>query len=174
MKVSDIGELPPFFEIYINKINPELDLIDSLVLHAPKKLILDLLPNLKLIGSKVYADNKWTVSQILQHCIDTERIMAYRALCFARGEQAALPGFDENNYAAATLNNSEDLNELLLEFDLQRQANIMMFKNLSKLDLLKKGTASNIKLSALSLGFVITGHLIHHLEVIKERYVPLI
>jgi DinB superfamily len=173
MFVKDIGELPQFFDKYILKVDSELILEDALIKHNPEALFLSEMADFERIGDLVYAPGKWTIKQIVQHCIDTERIMSYRALAFARGDKTELPGFDENVYAATAKVNHISKEELISEYKLVRMATICLFKNLQKEDFLRKGKAFVSYISPLSLGFVIVGHPMHHLEVIKERYYSL-
>jgi DinB superfamily len=174
MYVSDIGELPTFFDKYILLNSSTATLEESLIKHSSEKIFKPFLKDLEKIGDKVYAPNKWTVKQIVQHCIDTERIMAYRALAFARGESNHLPGFDENLYAQNADVEHLTLEDLVGEFAVLRMSTLVLFENIKKENLLRKGTASKVEISPLALGFVITGHPLHHLEVIKERYLPLL
>jgi len=117
-----------------------------------------------------YAEGKWTVKQLFQHVIDTERIFAYRALCIARGEQGNLPGFDENEYAKNVTGENRSLPELIAEFKAVRETTKMLFQSFTDEDLQRIGTANNVKIKVLALGYIILGHAIHHLNVLKERY----
>lgn len=128
---------------------------------------------LTAIGNEVYAPGKWTIPVMLQHIIDTERIMAYRALCFARKDQTGLPGFDENGYAAETLQANRSVNILIEELKLVRISNIYMFDSFSDEQLLQEGKANNVSLSVAALGYIIAGHQAHHLHIIAARYLPL-
>jgi DinB superfamily len=174
MYISDIGALPPFFDKYILRNNPEMSLAEGLELNSPEKIINLQLEKLLKIGDKVYAPDKWTIKQIVQHCIDTERIMSFRALSFARGEKNEIFGFDENAYADNADVSLTTLEDLISEYSLLRKSTVDLFKNLKEKDLQKKGTASKIDISPLALGFVIVGHPMHHFNVIEERYFPLV
>lgn len=122
-------------------------------------------------GNFAYAAGKWTVKQVLQHITDTERIMSYRALRFARKDQSVLPGFDENAYAdndyAATLS----LNDLKTEFLAVRKATELLFANMNAEVLDFQGVASQVSISPRALGWMLSGHSMHHLNVLNERYV---
>jgi hypothetical protein len=171
IKKSEIGELPKFFDRYIS-ITDDLDLIEGLHHYAPHN-VFPSIEALAAIKDKIYAPGKWTIKDILQHCIDTERIMAYRALCFARFDENMMPGFDEGDYAKNTNLENRTVADLIEEFGIVRKSNIMMFEGFNKKMLLRKGTANHIRLSPLSLCFVIMGHGLHHANVIKERYLNL-
>ncbi len=117
-----------------------------------------------------YAEGKWTVKEVLGHICDTERILGYRALCIARGEQKELPGFDENHYVSNGYFNKRSLYDLAHEFSIVRESNIALFKSFDENILDKKGTANKNIMSVRSILFMIAGHEKHHINVIKERY----
>lgn len=117
-----------------------------------------------------YAPDKWTIKQMLQHVIDTERIFAYRALAIARREPAALLGFDENEYAKNATASQRNWKEMIAEWKIVRQSTNILFASFTEEDLKQKGTASNLPISVNALGFIIFGHALHHLHVLKERY----
>ncbi|AYN03678.1 DinB family protein [Flavobacterium sp. 140616W15] len=117
-----------------------------------------------------YAEGKWTIKEIIQHIIDTERIFAYRALRFSRNDKTALPSFDENDYVGNTNANSRGLQDLLTELSAVRHSNLLFYKSLSEEQLKRIGTASNNQMSVRALGFVIIGHQKHHQKVFQERY----
>jgi hypothetical protein len=118
-----------------------------------------------------YADDKWTIKEIIQHIIDAERIFAYRALRISRNDQTPLPGFDENEYIDNTNGNSRSIQELLTEFSAVRHSNLLLFKSFSSTQLTRMGIASNHSVSVRALGFLIIGHQKHHQRVFQERYI---
>lgn len=117
-----------------------------------------------------YAPDKWTIKQMLQHVIDTERIFAYRALAIARKEPASLMGFDENEYAKNATAAHRNWKEMIAEWKTVRQSTNMLFASFTEEDLKQKGTASDSPISVNAIGFIIFGHALHHLHVLKERY----
>ncbi len=117
-----------------------------------------------------YAEGKWTIKEIIQHVIDTERIFAYRALRFSRNDKTPLPSFEEQDYADNTDANSRSIQDLLTEFSAVRHSNLLLYKSLSEEQLKRIGTASNNPISVRALGFVIIGHQKHHQKVFEERY----
>jgi len=117
-----------------------------------------------------YAEGKWTIKDIIQHMIDTERIFAYRALRFSRNDKTPLPGFEENDYAVNTDAGKRSIQDLLTEFSAVRHSTLLFYKSLSDEQLKRIGTASNIQISTRALGFVIIGHAKHHQNVFQERY----
>ena len=117
-----------------------------------------------------YAPGKWTVKEVLGHIIDTERIMAYRALRFARNDEQDLPGFDENDYVKYSRYAERSLESLAEEFAMLRKANLFLFESLNEEESLRRGTANQNGISVRALVFIIAGHLNHHKKVLKERY----
>ena len=117
-----------------------------------------------------YAEGKWTIKEIIQHVIDTERIFAYRALRISRNDQTPLPGFDENNYINNTEANNRGLQDLLTELSAVRHSNIFLFKSFSEQQLQRTGIASNAGISVRAIGFIMIGHQKHHQKVFQERY----
>ncbi|WP_289659853.1 DinB family protein [Flavobacterium panacagri] len=117
-----------------------------------------------------YAEGKWTIKEIIQHVIDTERIFAYRALRFSRNDKTPLPSFEEQDYADNTDANSRHLQDLLTELSAVRHSNMLFYKSLSDDQLKRIGTASGNQISVRALGFIIIGHQKHHQKVFEERY----
>ena len=117
-----------------------------------------------------YAEGKWTIKEIIQHVIDTERIFAYRALRISRNDKTPLPGFDENDYIDNTEANSRSIQALLTEFSAVRHATIYLFKSFSSNQLERMGIASNAGVSVRAIGFIMIGHQKHHQKVFEERY----
>jgi len=124
----------------------------------------------KAIAALRYAPGKWTLKEILGHLIDDERIFAYRALCIARGDARPLASFDENDYVAAANFEQRPLRDLLDEYCLTRCASIAFFHSLTSEAWLRRGTVTDYTASVRGLAFHIAGHELHHLGVIRERY----
>ena len=117
-----------------------------------------------------YAEGKWTIKDIIQHIIDTERIFAYRALRISRNDKTPLPGFEENDYVDNTNANDRNLQGLLTEMAVVRQATLSLFKSFSEEQLKRTGTASNTSISVRAIAFIVIGHQKHHQRVFQERY----
>lgn len=117
-----------------------------------------------------YAPGKWTIKEIIQHLIDTERIFAYRALRFSRKDATPLPSYEENHYAPNSNCNPRALADLANEYTLVRESSIVLYTYMTDEMLDFKGSASNIQYSARILGWVIAGHNLHHNRVLQERY----
>lgn len=172
MKRSDIQNMPQFFDRYINKVE-DIDLIEALEKYGTIEDTIEV-EKLEALGDKVYEPGKWTVKDIIQHVIDNERIQAYRAMRIARNDKTVLPGYEENLLADNAEANNRLLSDLLAEFSVVRRSNIFLFKNLSEQAFQREGTCYQVLISPLALGFVLVGHQIHHINIIKERYLPLI
>ncbi len=164
--------MPPFFDRYINLVD-DIDIMEGFEKYTPAAIYHDL-AKLKALGSRVYAPGKWTVHDTLQHVIDNERIMAYRALRFSRGDDTPLAGYDENILAPNTTANKRTLEDLLAEFDLVRAASIALFSNMNDVMLQRAGSADGKQITPLALAFVILGHPVHHMNILSERYFPLL
>jgi uncharacterized damage-inducible protein DinB len=168
MKNLTETEFIPYFKYYID-LNPENDLISGLKnSHLKTVQFFESLPLDKL--NYQYEVGKWTPKDILQHIIDTERIFAFRALTFARFDKVQLPGFEENDYAANVNTETKELSSLLQEYKNQRVATISMFESFNDEMLKSIGNSNGNYNSVRAIGFLIPGHEIHHINIIKERY----
>lgn len=170
MKTTDLNpsEFAPFYKNYIIELG-DVNLFK--ILDTSHQNLLKTITNLsedKLNYS--YAKGKWTIKEVLQHLIDTERIMSYRALRFSRNDKTEIPGFNENFYVENSNGKNRTKESLLNEFSLIRNSTIALFKSFSDKMLTKIGNANDNKMSVRALGFVIAGHQIHHLKVIQEKY----
>ncbi|WP_316819569.1 DinB family protein [Pedobacter gandavensis] len=160
-------EYPAWAETYISKISGDdiLGILEKQATDFP-----DYLNNLIEKADFAYAAGKWTIKEMAGHIIDTERILVYRLTCFARAEQHALPGFDEDDYVANAHFQDRSLLSLSEEFTLLRKANLHLFRSLNEHELDRSGTASERQISVRALLFVIAGHIAHHISIIEERY----
>jgi uncharacterized damage-inducible protein DinB len=164
----DENEYNPHYKHYILELG-DVDLFKILTTSFEELLetVKDL-PEEKLVFR--YDEGKWTIKELLQHLIDTERIMSYRALRFSRNDATELQGFDENWYVDNSNGNDRNFNDLLDEFTCTRRASISLFKSFTNEMLQLSGTANGSDMTVRALGFIIAGHQMHHLKVIKERY----
>lgn len=161
-------EYNPYYQTYISKTK-HFNLKDGLQTNFVKvQLFLNSIPQDKL--EYRYADGKWTIKEVIQHIIDTERIFAYRALRIARNDKTPLPGFDQDEYVVPSKANMRTFESLMREFASARSATKALFDNFDDEMLMAIGTASNSSLSARAAGFIIIGHENHHCDVIRERY----
>ena len=164
----DKTEYDEFFNNYISQARTE-DLLEALT--ASYVYITGLMQELteeQLLHR--YAPGKWSIKELMVHMMDAERIFAYRALRFARQDKTDLPGFDENAYVAPSKADSRDINAILAEYTAVRTSTIELFKSFDEEALGQKGTGSGREVSVRALGYSILGHEIHHLKIIRERY----
>jgi len=117
-----------------------------------------------------YASNKWSLKDLLQHIIDTERIMSYRVLRIARNDQTPLPGFEENDYAVNAKAGNRTFDSLKNELQALRKSTDLLIASLTEEQLNNEGTASGQRATANAIGYIIFGHLLHHKKIIEERY----
>ncbi|WP_116127368.1 DinB family protein [Lewinella sp. IMCC34183] len=117
-----------------------------------------------------YAPGKWTIKQAVQHLIDTERIMAARALRLGRHDATPLPGFDQDSYAAVADLRHREFPRMVAELETIRKTTVSLFNGFTDEDLRFRGTVSGGPMSCRALGFIICGHGYHHLNVFRERY----
>jgi hypothetical protein len=162
------GTYPAYFEHYIPLIK------GNNVISALERTREEMVTALYNVPSTketfAYAPGKWTVKQVVQHVTDAERVFAYRALRFARGdEQQPLP-FEENDYAKAAELDSRSLKDVLSEFETVRQATLSLFRTFSNNTLLLTGKTTFGRTTVLAIGYLIAGHGLHHLNVLKQRY----
>jgi hypothetical protein len=117
-----------------------------------------------------YAPGKWSVREVLGHLVDSERVLGYRAYCISRGELAALPAFDENAYVAASRYDEIPVLELGRELLAVRGVNLLALRRLDSAAWARMGIASGKPISVRALGFVMAGHLQHHVAILLDRY----
>ncbi|HYJ64092.1 MAG TPA: DinB family protein [Parafilimonas sp.] len=117
-----------------------------------------------------YAENKWSLKQVLQHVTDAERVFAYRALRIARNDKTPLASFDENAYVENGFSNQRALSSLKQEFNSVRAATDIFLLSLNDEQIMRMGSASNNPVSVNALAFIIYGHLLHHKNIFTERY----
>ncbi len=162
------NEYKPFYSDYIANVKDENVIeFQKNQLERVKELFNSVDEN---NGSYAYAEGKWTIKEILGHLADTERILAYRALCFARGEKQILPGFEEDEYVQEGFFNKRTIKDLLEEFAALREANIVMFQSFPDEILMRRGKASSSEFTVNALQYIIPGHVEHHLKILTEKY----
>ena len=162
------GDNNPYYDRYISLIGDN-DIIE--VLEEQRKTSEKFLKTIiEEQGNYSYADGKWAVKEVLGHVIDTERIMAYRALAFARNEEQSLPGFEQDDYVAESNFNKRSLIDMISEFRTVRESNIILFKSFDDEILKRRGTASESEITVLALIFIIAGHEKHHMKILREKY----
>lgn len=159
---------PAYFNNYIKLVQEE-NLPDALINNAHKaSVFFNSITEIQSLYK--YANDKWTVKEVLQHIIDTERIFNYRSLAIARAQSGVLLSFDENKYAANSFANKRTWKNLTEEFQAVRQSTIMLYQSFSPECLLRSGKISDYEMAVLAIGFTSAGHVMHHMNIIRERY----
>ncbi|MGZ3810709.1 MAG: DinB family protein [Mucilaginibacter sp.] len=160
-------EFVPFYNTYISKV-PDGDVLE--LLKKLKDSSYALFSNLSdEKANYTYAEGKWTVKEALGHMIDTERTFAYRLFCFSRNF-VELPGFDQDVYVDNANFNTRTIQSLAAEFRATRESNIYMIESLTDEQLNRKGIASGNQATVRAMVYMLAGHEIHHLGILKERY----
>lgn len=164
----DDTEFAPFYGGYIARVT-EVDVLP--VLEAQPAEIRALAAG---IGAERemfrYAQDKWSIRQTFGHLIDTERVMGYRAFCISRGEEKALPGFDQNDYVARAFSDERTVAEMADEFAAVRAANLWTIRQWTPDAWSRVGNANGKPVSARAIAFIMAGHVRHHVAILRERY----
>ncbi len=156
------------FERYVSRV-PETDILSALE-RQPAELAAVLA---SVEGGREryrYAPGKWSVREVVGHMLDAERVMGYRALAISRGDKAALPGFEENDYAATAGHDLRTLASLLEEIARLRASHVLMLRHLDDAAWVRVGTANALPITPRALAYVLVGHVRHHTAVLRERY----
>jgi DinB superfamily len=164
----DLTRVPEFFHNYIRHV-PEDDLMTSFKNQTPVTIeFFNKIPRDKI--DYAYAPGKWIIKEVLQHIIDAERIFCYRSLRFARKDPTPLHGFDENLFAANAKARKRNWNDLIDEFKTVRQGTEWLFGSFDEEQLDATGVSNNASNYVLAFGYITVGHPLHHVRIIKERY----
>ena len=161
-------EYAPFYARYVALV-PETDILAVLEQQVEeiRRLAASVPPERETWR---YAEGKWSVRQVLGHLVDGERVFGYRAFSFSRGETAALPSFDENQYVAAARSDAIPLRETVDELALVRRSNLQVLRRLAPPEWERVGTASGHPVTVRALAWVMAGHPRHHVAILRERY----
>jgi uncharacterized damage-inducible protein DinB len=161
------GEFPPFAAGYVKLVGDE-PILD--ILERQQQSTYGFFGGLPAeMADYAYADDKWTIRQVLGHMADTERVFAYRALVFSR-ESRELPGFDQDLYMQHANFGKRSLVDLAQEFKVIRESSLYLLRSVTDEQSLQKGIASGYPVSVRGLAYLIAGHELHHLKILKERY----
>lgn len=161
-------EYVPYYAVYVTQV-PEGDVLGLLRRQVDETA--GMVQSLSDHDAEYrYEEGKWSIKEVIGHVSDTERIFVYRALCFARGEAAGLPGFDENEYARRSNAGSRPLRHLVDELRAVREATLSFFSGLTEELWLRRGTANRNGYSVRAIAFIIAGHERHHARILAERY----
>lgn len=162
------GEYAAFYAGYVGRV-PEGGLIEQM--EAQVEEVSQLLRGLHDEAALArYAPGKWSIKEVAGHLADTERVMTYRAVRIARGDQTPLPGFDENAFVAGANFDERTLASLVAEWEAVRRASLALFRGLSPEAHGRTGNASGQPVTVRALAYITVGHVAHHLEILRTRY----
>jgi hypothetical protein len=162
------SDYAPYYGKYVMLV-PDGNLLD--ILESQLREFNRLLePLTELQAGFRYQPGKWSIKESLGHVNDAERIFAYRILRIARGDQTLLPGFEQDDYVRTAGSASRKLSDLLEEFTAIRRATLTLIRSLDDSSWLRRGTASGEEVSVLAMAFIIAGHVLHHRNILEERY----
>lgn len=162
------AEYAAYYEPYINSIPLESDMLFLLKEQHDKNIAL--LNSMDKPLSHRYEDGKWSIGEVLMHCVDTERIFTYRALSFMRGDATDLPGFDQDLYVRGLTNFAFAKASIIKSMEIVRASTLDLFETATVESLNITGIGNGNVMSVRAIPFVICGHWAHHLQVIQERY----
>jgi hypothetical protein len=164
----DASEHSPYYAKYINLV-PNGTILTILEAQA-KDTALFLRSITEEQSLKRYAPDKWSIKEVIGHLSDSERIFAYRALRFARGDETALPGFESDDYIEPGRFDKRNWQGLIKEFEAVRRATLELYEPLDEEAWQRQGVANNDAVSVRALAYIIAGHELHHVKLIKELY----
>ena len=164
----EASEYAPYYERYVSLV-PDGDVVETLARQNEEVLALFGGITEERAGFR-YEPGKWSIKEVVGHVIDTERVFAYRALAIARGDRAALPGMDQEEYMAGSDFDARTLADLAEEFSHLRRANVLMLRGLPPGAWSRRGVASGNEVTVRALAYIIAGHVAHHVQVLRTRY----
>lgn len=164
----DIKEVPEFYQGYVRTLG-DGELVPLLLKSGDD--FIGFCRNLTEVqGRYKYAPDKWSIKDVILHLIDSERVFAYRALRFARNDKTELSGFEQNDYVPEAHADERTIHNLLSEFTNVRAATVDLFSSFNEEIRKRSGIANGVEMSVEALGYIISGHLVHHMNVLNERY----
>lgn len=162
------GDYAPFYQKYLDASAAESDALA--LLPRQDAIVAEMRSWPEAKASHSYGDGKWTVGQVVGHMADVERVFAYRLLRIARGDTTPLPGFDENTWQTQAGFEQRTLASLVDELASVRQGTLALVRSLDAPSIEREGTASEKRVTAKALVWLIAGHFAHHYRILKERY----
>lgn len=166
------GEYAPFYETYVSKVQggDVIAQLESQRLQTAQFFA----ASTERDGNFRYAPGKWSIKEVVGHLSDSERVFGYRAMRIGRGDQTALPGFEQEDYVKNGNFGEQSLADLVAEFGLVRAATLALLRSFNAEAWGRRGIASDNPVTVRALAFIIAGHELHHREILKERYFPAI
>ena len=164
----EASEYASYYERYVSLI-PDGDVVETLARQNEEVLALFGGITEERAGFR-YGPGKWSIKEVVGHVIDTERVFSYRAMAIARGDRAALPGMDQEEYMAGSDFDARTLADLAEEFSHLRRSNVLMLRGLPPAAWSRRGVASDNEVTVRALAYIIAGHAAHHVQVLRARY----
>ncbi len=162
------GENAPYYDRYISLV-PGNDILAALDEQRSQTLLL-LCARTEADGDFRYAPDKWSLKEVLGHVNDGERILSYRALRIARGDQTAIEGYEQDDYVRNGPFGRRPLSVLIEDYIAVRRATVSLFRNLDEAAWTRRGVANKLEITVRALAFVIAGHELHHRKILEEKY----
>ena len=160
--------LPEYYKSYVSLVDNQ-SLITALT--SSKERCLKLFKTIdEKQGAYAYDSEKWSIKELIQHVIDSERVFSYRALTFARNDKTELPGFEQDDWVVTSKANNRTLENLVAQYKQISTSTLLMFKSFDTEMLNRVGTASGVQFNVANLGFIIAGHETHHANVLNKHY----
>ncbi len=163
-----LGEYAPYYDRYISLI-PSDDILATLR-DQRRQMLLLLSGRTEADGDLRYAPEKWSLKEVLGHINDTERILSYRALRIARGDQTPIEGFEQDDYVRNGSFTQRPLADLIEDYIAVRRATISLFRNLDDPAWTRRGVANKNEVTVRALAYIIAGHELHHRRILEEKY----
>ncbi len=162
------GDYAPFYQPYLDATAPIDDAHDLLARQSDVLAYMTTWPEEK--AAHRYADGKWSVTQVVGHMADTERVFAYRLLRIARADTTPLAGFDENAWQLAAGFESRTLASVVAELKAVRFASLALIRSLDEAALDREALANGKRVTARALVWLVAGHFAHHAGILRDRY----
>ena len=161
-------EYADYYDLYVSQV-PDGDIVETLAAQGAEfAAMIEAIPEER--GDHRYADGKWSVKEVIGHLVDTERVMGYRALAFARGDRTPLPGIDQDVYVGGANFADRSIADLAAEFEALRVSHLNLFASFDDEIWMRRGTASECVFSTRAVAWIMAGHVAHHAAILTERY----
>jgi uncharacterized damage-inducible protein DinB len=165
----EADEYAPYFEGYVSLVPADVDIADALARQLDDALALLRSVGEERAGSR-YAEGKWSVKELVGHVADAERVFAYRLLRVARGDRTPMEGFEQDDFIRGANFDSRTLTSITEEFESARRATLTLLRPLGAETMRRRGVANGGEVSARALAYIMHGHVTHHLNILRERY----
>ncbi|OMF37282.1 damage-inducible protein DinB [Paenibacillus sp. FSL H8-0548] len=161
-------EYMAYYEQYVALVGDE-PLIDTLAkqLTSTTELLSDI-PEQQ--SNFRYAEGKWTLKEVIGHISDNERVMSYRLLRIARGDNTPLAGYDQDQFMSGSSFQDWSLSQIIEDYISVRKATLTLLRGLSDEAWQRIGSANGTEITARAIAYIIAGHELHHWRIIQDKY----